>query len=91
MKKLTSADIEDAKLSLGKKNNCLMVRRAIAFITRQPDDAIIEFHSTCDWHYMHRQNRSPYYDYEVIGAWGKSPNHGAFQYVIAYKPEGVLR
>jgi hypothetical protein len=73
---------------LGMTKRSVVFRRAKSFIHSQPEDARIQVHYTCDYHYSSRRTRPPLYAAEIIGAWGARPDHGKFTWILSRKPAG---
>ena len=74
-----------AKYALNKKYNCITVRRLVAFIERQPDDADIAIIDIRDFKYSGRRNRKNFYEAEIVAAsW---PTSATYTWAIAYRPE----
>jgi hypothetical protein len=87
MKTLYWTDEEILNL-LGMTKRSVVFRRAKSFIHSQPEDARIQVHYTCDYHYSSRRTRPPLYAAEIIGASGKSPVYGWFMWILSHKPSG---
>lgn len=74
---------EEIKKLLGKKRWCKQCQRAEDFISRQPNNAIIDSIWTGDFKYMTRKNRyKEAYNWDIIGY----EYRHYYVYIIAWKP-----